>query len=133
VNTLLAFLCSGALHLVIDLYLGISLAESTAIIFFTASAVGIIIEDLALMLWRRLTSSTGTGHTRKWQKAVGFAWVVFWLMITTPWYVFPQARIPPEMRRPVPVGVCEYIGLPLAPGLLVAAGVGIKFYFGGEI
>lgn len=133
VNTLLAFLCSGLLHLVIDLYLGISFAESTALIFFTGSAVGIIMEDLALILWRRLTSSGDRGPTRGWHKAVGFAWVVFWLMITTPWYVFPQARTPPEMRRPVPVGVCEHIGLPFAQGLLVTAGVGIKFYFGGEI
>jgi hypothetical protein len=81
---LVVFYISGLIHLAPDLTIGIPLKESSAIMFFTFQAVGIMIEDLAQSLndWIGLVKSSIVA------RCIGYIWLAAWLVWTIPWWSY---------------------------------------------
>lgn len=138
-NIYFVFLGSGVFHLIYDTYLGSVPGESKAVMFFSSFAFGIMIEDGVQEAWRRLNGESGTRkETPKngvpvWHKVVGFIWVVVWLLLTAPWYLYPSARLPTDIKWLVPFSIVELIGMPTSGIVLAAGGLCLMFVVGGEI
>lgn len=98
-----------------------------------------MIEDGIQEVWRRLTGgdkgeSTGPGKkVPLWQRLLGFSWVVAWLLITAPWYLYPTIRLPTDIKWMVPFSVAENVGMHVAQTLLVVGGLLLKLTVGGEL
>ena len=84
----IVYLISGLIHLAPDLTIGIPLGETNAVAFFTAQALGIMLEDLAQYVNRRL----GLVRSPLLQRIVGYAWVGLWLFWQVPKWSYPTAR-----------------------------------------
>lgn len=67
---------------------GISVNESGQFVFFTAQAVGIMIEDAGMELYRRC----GLKLPHRLEYAVGYLWVLLWMIFIGPYWYFPTAR-----------------------------------------
>ncbi|KAF3025774.1 hypothetical protein E8E14_014515 [Neopestalotiopsis sp. 37M] len=85
---LLAFALSGFIHHMGEIATGISVNESGQFVFFTAQAVGIMIEDAGMELYRRF----GLKLPRRLEYAVGYLWVLLWMIFIGPYWYFPTAR-----------------------------------------
>lgn len=88
----LTFFLSGLLHLLADLSGGLTVSQSGSLNFFSIQVLGIIIEDFVQFLYRKLTSNgSKKGETKTWEKAVGWAWVVFFFLFwTSPAFYWPH-------------------------------------------
>ena len=85
------FLISGLIHFAIDAAAGIPWTESGALHCFLLMALGIIMEDAAQWLVFDIvlgSQARGSG----WAKAVGYLWVLLWLVIATPFYPYPSLQ-----------------------------------------
>ncbi|KAH7308974.1 membrane bound O-acyl transferase family-domain-containing protein [Stachybotrys elegans] len=91
-NNFLVFLLSGLLHAKAARLFGLSMVESGAIQFFTSFALGYIIEDIVQAIYQKITRKSDKDKTAVWEKLAGFTWVLFWLSITYPWYLYPSQR-----------------------------------------
>lgn len=135
-NIFLVFLGSGAVHAALEFYAIVPPSLARAFTFFTSFALGIMIEDGAQELWRRLRgtpSNSASNHTPLWHKLIGFTWVAIWMMVVSPPYLYPVSRLPSAVRWQVPFSIAESTGMPLAQTVLVAGGLAVKFMLGGEI
>ena len=83
-----AFLDSGVMHIVGDYGGDVSWGQSGAIRFFCTQVLGIMLEDAAQEVWRRVFGEKGKGFCR----AVCYVWVLAWLVWSTPSWCFPVAR-----------------------------------------
>lgn len=132
------FLTSGAVHAILDAYAHVPLSEMRAIAFAACFALGIMIEDGVQALWRRYVYTSSASAASKnadyatplWHKIAGFIWVAAWMILTSPWFIYPQARLPAEMKWQVPFSIAQRVGSPVAHGFLVGGGVAIKVLFG---
>ncbi|KAH7385344.1 membrane bound O-acyl transferase family-domain-containing protein [Phaeosphaeria sp. MPI-PUGE-AT-0046c] len=83
-----AFMCSGFMHLLDDRAAGISVSDSGAMRFFLTQGLGLILEDCVLKLYGRCPScmqiSRGTA------RIIGFAWVLVFLTWSVPVYMYPM-------------------------------------------
>lgn len=98
----LVFAISSCLHLAIDGRAGIMLPRSGALRCFLLQPVGIILEDGAQALYRRLR---GDAPLSKWTRAVGYIWTWAFLSLMAPMYNFPLFRYQDPARNGVPVPV----------------------------
>ena len=73
------------MHIFADMGGGLSMRQSGALQFFCMQALGIMIEDGVQVVWRKYFKST-VGMV---ERAVGYAWVVYFLVWTSPIWVFP--------------------------------------------
>ncbi|PLN82791.1 toxin biosynthesis protein [Aspergillus taichungensis] len=80
-----AFAVSGLVHLGMDLAFGVPLAQSGAMVFFGLQAVGIVVENTFQHVFR----NTINGMSPGWRRALGYMWVVVFLLWTTPVWVNP--------------------------------------------
>lgn len=87
-----AFAVSGIMHVVSDSGGSVPIAESGALSFFCAQALGIILEDGAQEVYRNIFGNKYSGVCR----AIGYFWVVTFLSWSTPVWVYPMVR---SMKR----------------------------------
>jgi hypothetical protein len=124
-NILLVFTMSGILHVFNDLSMGISLADSGAMLFFQSFALGFMLEDAVQYIWGRFGAKFNTVEENSksplWQRVVGFTWVMSWICATSPWYGYPSNRLPVESRWLVPYSIVDIVGMTT---VLIAIGVG---------
>ena len=86
----LTFLVSGLLHLVADLTRGISWQASGAISFFCTHAAGIMLEDAVHAL---LPPAAGHGWSSRCRKAIGYVFVLAFLLWSTPMWQYPSLSV----------------------------------------
>jgi len=84
----LAFLISGVLHAALDHGQGVPFTESGALKFFTMQALGIMVEDAMQEVYQRCG-----GPSNVWSRGVGYTWVAFWFIWTTPTWTWRPARL----------------------------------------
>jgi hypothetical protein len=119
--------------------LGLPAEKSKAVLFFSSFSLGIMIEDGIQEAWRRLSGADKAGVKESsadvplWHKAVGFIWVATWLLITSPWFLYPTTRLPTDVKWIVPFSVVEKLGMPTTGAILLVGGLFLKFAAGGEI
>lgn len=87
-----AFAVSGIMHIAADEGGSVPMAESGALSFFCAQALGIMLEDGAQAVYRNLFGNKYSGLC----KVIGYFWVIAFLSWTTPVWVYPVAR---SMKR----------------------------------
>lgn len=97
-----------------------------------------MIEDGVQEAWRRLSGQRARTEessltTPVWQKIIGFIWVAAWLMITSPWYMYSNSRLPIDSKWIVPVSVVEKVGMNTAVAILAIGGLFLKLVIGGEL
>jgi Membrane bound O-acyl transferase family len=86
----LTFFVSGLLHLVADLTRGISWQASGALSFFCTHAGGIMLEDAVQAV---LPVSAAHGWSSKCRRAVGYVWVLAFLVWSTPMWQYPSLSV----------------------------------------
>ncbi|RDW62420.1 hypothetical protein BP6252_11853 [Coleophoma cylindrospora] len=81
----LGFGISGLMHIYSDLASNVPLSETKAMNYFLLSATGVLIEDLAIAIYRLAVPDRGSaGQPPLWQKVVGFLWTLFYTSLVTP-------------------------------------------------
>ncbi|EUC49779.1 hypothetical protein COCMIDRAFT_32796 [Bipolaris oryzae ATCC 44560] len=131
-NNFLVFLLSGILHAVSANIMGLSAVESGSIPYFSSFALGIMLEDGVQAFYNEIHASISDKErkTANWEKVLGFSWVVFWMSLTSPWYMWPSRRIVAGAAPWVlPFNVTRQIGMPMMWGLLGASGILVKQVF----
>nr|A0A455LM26.1 RecName: Full=Acetyltransferase atnC; AltName: Full=Arthripenoid biosynthesis cluster protein C [Arthrinium sp.]AYO60876.1 O-acyl transferase AtnC [Arthrinium sp.] len=132
-NNFLVFLLSGILHAVSANIMGLSAVESGSIPYFSSFALGMMLEDGVQAFYNRLHADKER-KTGIWKKVVGFIWVVFWMSLTSPWYMFPSRRkVAGEAAWVLPFNLTEVIGMPMMWGLLGTFGMLVKWAFGTSL
>ncbi|RGP67088.1 trichothecene-4-o [Fusarium sporotrichioides] len=137
-NIAFVFLGSAVVHMAIDSFCwGPPMkTKLPTLAFFGSLVVGIIIEDTIQALCRRITGEKrrdGDDGVPVWHKLVGYIWVSFWFMMTSPWYLYHNSRLPPDDTWLVPVSFVDTFGLDTATMLLFGSGVILKFAIGIEV
>ena len=102
---LLTFFISGNIHVLLDWKNGIALADTTAHRLFLMQTVGIMAEDgaeWAFHRWKKGRAQSGVevktegkGGVEKaarWQRVLGYVWVVAFLAWTTPSWSYANFR-----------------------------------------
>jgi len=94
IHLMLTFFFSGLMHACSDISQSISWQHSGAVRFFCTQAIGIMVEDCAQTTVRLLTSSNrkkapSLQHTPI-AKILGFAWVLVFLIWSTPVWIYPS-------------------------------------------
>lgn len=93
-HLLVAFSASGIMHVLIDLSAGLPFSHSGALRFFLMQAVGIAFEDGVQTGWRKLFAPRKAGtvsqaFTWRWQRVIGYVWVLLWLSWSSPIAYYP--------------------------------------------
>lgn len=107
----LAFSLSGLAHTAQDLSFGVPLYHFSSMRFFTMQAVGILAEDMVKWFFDYVggspgrESGEGAHKARRRRKAVGYAWVLVWLVWSTPVWSYPIIRL--DDASPLPVHFFE--------------------------
>ncbi|KAL6241814.1 hypothetical protein RBB50_011347 [Rhinocladiella similis] len=115
-STVAIFAISAFLHAGMDAKSGIGLDKTGTIRCFMLQPVGIIMEDAALAIYRRVSGKAQEPKT--WHKLVGYVWVWAFLTLVAPLYNIPlfwyqdatKARVP----FPVVGRLLQFLG-PLKP------------------
>ena len=77
------------MHIFADAGGGLPMRQSGALWFFSMQVLGIMIEDGVLAIYRRLTGSKRSSLMVSVERAVGYVWVVFFLIWTSPVWIYP--------------------------------------------
>ena len=104
-----------------------------ALAFFGSCVIGIIIEDSVQALWRKVTGPQKDGEVPTRHKLIGYVWTSFWFVMTAPWYLYHNTRLPPDDTWVVPVSVVDRIGEDKVKMVLLIGGVALRFTFGIEV
>lgn len=126
---------SGLLHVMVDITQAIPLQYSGASAFFSSTVLGIMIEEGVQKLWRTLKPQTPKANSppSPWIRAVGLAWVVTWMGVTSTWYFTPILQVPADYVSLIPFNIVEHFGFAPVIGAVVAGGIGLWMKFGIEI
>ena len=84
-----SFGLSGAMHMFADMGGGLSMRQSGAMQFFCMQALGIMIEDGVQALYRQSMKGEMTTRAKTIERTVGYVWVLFFIVWTSPVWVFP--------------------------------------------
>ncbi|KAH6886987.1 membrane bound O-acyl transferase family-domain-containing protein [Thelonectria olida] len=136
VNVSIVFFVSGVVHLALDSFSPQPPPMGPALGFFSSFCIPILLEEVVQEACRRITGVDTNDRKQAvplWHKLVGYLWVAFWLSLTSPWYLYPATRTPPEAKWLVPGSVVNSIGLIPANVLLIAGGLILKVAIGGEL
>jgi hypothetical protein len=99
---LLVFTVSGLFHLAAEEYpYGIRWQQSGTLRFYSIQALGILLEDTVQAISRRLFSY----RPSRWTRAVGYIWVVLWILWTSPAYFYPLLQDVTEKKPILPFSV----------------------------
>ncbi|KAG8420569.1 hypothetical protein J3459_010932, partial [Metarhizium acridum] len=133
-NIFLVFLLSGLLHVMVDSVQGVLPSQSGAMTFFPLFTLGFMIEDGIQEAWKRLRVSKETHRadlrTTLWQRTLGFIWVITWMSLTSPPYLFASRQLSQENRELVPFSVVQVTGVYAEIIWILAGGVIVKVLFG---
>ena len=88
----LVFAVSGVFHFLGDIAQGICGHESGAMHFFCTQALGIMFEDMAQALLRRLVGAKPIAKFGFFTRTVGYIWLVAWLTWTSPIWIYPAMQ-----------------------------------------
>ena len=83
----LSFAYSGAFHIFVDIAGGVPPSRSGAFRFFVMQTGGIILEDIAMTLWKSARSGDGSrskiqrSEVSTWQRMLGYVWVLLWFSV----------------------------------------------------
>lgn len=91
-----------------------------------------MIEDGVQALWRGRRAFEDKGDPPLWRRILGFAWVVLWLAVTSPWYFEPISRRPKAVPL-VPFSIVGQIGLSAVAAIVLIGGVALKLVFEVEV
>jgi hypothetical protein len=91
VKILTAFAISGILHSAAGLASGVPLRELGAFRFFCTQAVGVLVEQGIISMYRRLRGDGKAGLSLVGWRVLGFAWVAVFMAWSGPAWVYPQA------------------------------------------
>jgi hypothetical protein len=106
-HLLTVFLISGGLHVIAECCGGgLPVEVSGTMRFFVTQVAGIIIEDTAQELWRRLIGDTKINIRNK---VVGYIWVMSFLVWSTPAWLYPQAARPSNQSI-LPFSIIKFLG-----------------------
>jgi hypothetical protein len=83
-----SFTLSGIMHIYADTGGGLAMKQSGALQFFCMQALGIMMEDGVKVLYKHLTAVTRRLPPSV-EHAIGYAWVLFFFVWTSPVWVFP--------------------------------------------
>ena len=119
-HLLVCFVVSGIAHQVLDVALGLSWKESSAVVFFVLMAVGIMAEDavqwacydiLLRVTNHQITKERPEARRPLLARIIGYSWVVFWFGVSTPWYAYPTlSRDEGGVKDPIlPFSVVRWI------------------------
>lgn len=90
IRIFVAFLISGLLHYRADILMGMSTAESGAMLFFTMHAAVIMVEDAVGPQLSKIWPSSRYSRLRR---ALCYLWVCAFFVWTTPTYMYPANRL----------------------------------------
>jgi hypothetical protein len=132
-NVFVVFFFSGLIHVLLDRLRKVSPWDLGTMSFFLSFVVGYVIEDGAQAFWKRMKrSQSNIGLPGRWEKALGFCWVMTWLSVTSPWYLRSMLK-PEEQMILVPFSVAGLISIPALMSIIIGGGLVLKFVFNGEI
>lgn len=86
--TFFVFLVSGCMHLITDMGASIPISESGALRFFCTQVLGIMLEDGAQEIYRRVRGKPGS-----LTRIVGYLWVLAFLSWSTAAWQYPAILI----------------------------------------
>ena len=89
------FAASGLQHFAGDRVEGLNWKESGCVRYFAMQAVGIVVEDAAQEVWRRI----GGGKETALRRRLGYLWVVAWQVWTLPGMTYPKLAAARGERR----------------------------------
>lgn len=94
VYAMLVFQLSGIVHIVGDVAAGVSVRDSGVMQWFSIQALGFIIEDTFIALYRKITGTKARPDSKipTWQKIFGFIWVCAWMVWTMPVWTYPISK-----------------------------------------
>ena len=84
-----SFAVSGLMHTFADMGGGLSMRQSGALQFFCMQALGIMIEDGVQALYRQYMKGRTKRPAHMIERLVGYVWVLFFIVWTSPVWVFP--------------------------------------------
>lgn len=84
-----SFATSGVMHVFADMGGGISMRQTGALHFFCMQALGIMMEDGVQAVYQQYFTTTDGGISEMVGRGVGYAWVLFFIVWTSPVWVFP--------------------------------------------
>jgi hypothetical protein len=90
VKNVIAFLVSGLMHIALDMATDIPVYQSGGLAFFCGQMVGIPLEDLVIRLYLRVAKRIGRRLPWIVERLVGYAWVVAFLVWSSPAYLYPK-------------------------------------------
>jgi hypothetical protein len=136
-NNLIVFTLSGLMHIV-ALWGSLGFDSDTefgTMIFFTSFVLGFMIEDGVQAIWGRVsgTRKDESATVPFWHKIVGHVWVVAWMCLVSPWFIYPRSRQPQENNYFVPYSIVGRFGEPVAQIAAGVLGLVMRFAFKGEI
>ncbi|KGO76359.1 hypothetical protein PITC_017990 [Penicillium italicum] len=133
-NVFVVFFFSGLIHVVLDRLRNVPPWDLWTMLFFLSFVVGYMIEDGVQALWKRTQGSQNNiGFPARWQRALGFCWVITWLGVTSPWYFKSEMLKPEEQSVLVPFSVVGILGDPVLKSIVIGGGIVLRFLFEGEI
>ncbi|KAJ3562768.1 hypothetical protein NPX13_g8442 [Xylaria arbuscula] len=100
---ILAFFISALIHYRSDVAMGVPVADSGTLRFFLLQGVFIVLEDGVSILLRDVLV------TRRFDRLVGYLWVIFFLVWSTPTWSYPQQRLEVDAADLLPF---HFLGLP---------------------
>jgi hypothetical protein len=102
-----AFFLSGLFHVLSDYTVDIPVWESGALPFFVSQAIGIMIEDGVQGAFRGFrkyqAKPTESSEPPFWQRLVGFIWVVFFFLWSSPLWISPLLGT--GLGSPMPINI----------------------------
>ncbi|PKX90203.1 acetyltransferase spyB [Aspergillus novofumigatus IBT 16806] len=123
-NIFFVFLVSGVMHVMSDLFMGISMSQSTSLVFFCSMAD-------SHRPGRASTVDSDGCAVPCWRKLVGFIWVCIWLTLTTPVWLYSLQTI--KEKSSFLVNIPELVGARTAIAMTVGGGLLVKCIFRGEL
>ncbi|KAK2752195.1 hypothetical protein FQN55_008085 [Onygenales sp. PD_40] len=130
-NILLVFTLSALLHILSNHAGGVTTNDTGVALFFILPAFGIMFEDGVQELWRRTRVETylPRGVVGVVKRGVGYVWLMGFLSVTGPWFLYAMNRLPMEVREGVPVSVVRMVGEGKVAGTLAVGAVVLVVVF----
>ncbi|KAK2810595.1 hypothetical protein FQN50_002852 [Emmonsiellopsis sp. PD_5] len=137
-NILLVFTLSAIVHIISNHACGLTTNDLGVVLFFTAPAFGIMFEDGVQEVWRRARVERYlprvlVGVMRVVKRVVGYLWLMGFLSVTGPWFLYAMSRLPMEVRRGVPWSVVGMVGEGKVAGTVAVGAVVLVGVFKARI
>jgi hypothetical protein len=109
---------------------------ASTMLFFQSFSFGIMIEDSLQAVWRKFTGekfAKRQDYVPLWKKIIGFIWVSTFLVMVTPWDMYPAARAIQENSSMMPFAITKALGEQSVVTALLILGSILVLVFNAEI